>query len=250
MRQRDPDQVSASGYARRLERVRHAAVDPVLDSLTPREREGAAAAWCYRAGAEHAASLAFRRIAEELAEDGCPDELVAMARRAEADERYHAELCAFVAERYLGQPAAPEPPRDYALEFASCDATVGRVLRVTLVAAVGESLSTAYLLACLRAAQGTLARAALRELSQDEVSHARIGWARLATLPRVMRARVADELPTLIASAVASWEHEVIGLPCPPGHGALDLAATRRVIQQALDEVVIPGLRSLETLRE
>jgi hypothetical protein len=250
MRDDDPDQVSGSSYARRFERVRDAAVDPVLDSLTPRQREGAAAAWCYRAGAEHAASLAFRRIAEELAEDGCPGELVALACRAEADERYHAELCAFVAERYLGHPALAEPPRDYALEFASCDRAIGRVLRVTLVAAVGESLSTAYLVACLRAAEGTLARAALRELGQDEVSHARIGWARLATLPRVLRARVADELPTLIASAVASWDHEVLGLPCPPGHGALDLAETRRVIRQALDEVVIPGLRSLEALRE
>jgi hypothetical protein len=245
----DSDQVTGPSYALRFERVQRIAADPALDALDARQRAGAAAAWCYRAGAEHAASLAFRRIADELAEDGCPRELVAMARRAEADERYHAELCAFVAERYLGHAAAPEPPRDYALEFASCDAKVGRVLRVTLVAAVGESLSTAYLLACLRAAEGTLARAALRELCQDEVAHARIGWARLATLPHALRARVADELQALIASAVGSWDHEVTGLPCPPGHGALDLGATRRVLQQALDEVVIPGLRSLDAPR-
>jgi hypothetical protein len=241
--------MSGASYAQRFERVQRAAADPVLDSLDDAARAGAAAAWRYRAGAEGAASLAFRRIADELGADGCPEELVLAARRAETDERYHAELCAFVAERYLGRAVDPEPPRDYALEFASCDAEVERALRVTLVAAVGESLSTAYLLACLRAAEGTLARAALRELSQDEVSHARVGWARLATLRRDLRARIADELPTLIAAAVASWDHEVSLLPCPPGHGALDLPTTRCVIQDALTTVVVPGLRSIDALR-
>ena len=236
-------------YSERLERVKRAAADPVLDTLDATERAGVVAAWQYRAGAELAASLAFRRIAEELREDGCPGQLVLAARRAEADERYHAELCAFVAERYLGRAVDPEPPRDYALEFASCDAEVERALRVTLVAAVGESLSTAYLLACLRAAEGSLARAALRELSQDEVSHARIGWARLATLRRDLRDRIADELPTLIAAAVASWDHEVSALSCPPGHGALDLATTRSVIDDALQSVVIPSLRSVDGFR-
>ncbi len=241
--------MSVSSYAERLERVRSAGEDRTLEALDARQREGAAAAWRYRAGAELAAAVAFARIAEELTVDGCPEALVAAARRAESDERFHAELCRVVAERYLGQSAEPEPPRDYALEFASCDPALERALRVTLVAAVGESLSTAYLLACLRAAQGTLSRAALRELSQDEVSHARIGWARLALLDRERALRVADEVPTLIASAVASWDHETSEPPCPPGHGALDLPTTRAVIQEALAEVVVPGFRSLAAMR-
>jgi hypothetical protein len=241
--------MSVSSYAERLERVKRAATDRAVDALDMRKREGAAAAWRYRAGAELAASGAFVRIADELALDGCPEALVAAARRAAADERFHAELCAVVAERYLGRGAEPDPPRDYALEFASCDPALERALRVTVVSAVGESLSTAYLLACLRVAEGSLARAALRELSQDEVSHARIGWARLAMLGPELSARVSDELPTLIASAVASWDHETSEPPCPPGHGALDLPTTRRVIQDALAEVVIPGLRALAAMR-
>jgi hypothetical protein len=92
-----------------------------------------------------------------------------------------------------------------------------------------------------------LARAALRELIADDVDHARIGWAHLASsmVTTEVRSKIAGWLPRLLEASMLSWLAGADGYAGFPAHGVPSSATTREVVKSTAREVVLVGFEQL-----
>jgi hypothetical protein len=118
---------------------------------------------------------------------------------------------------------------------------------LTAACCVTESESVAVLTTLLPAARDPALHAALRELAEDEVAHARLGWANLAVaaargrtaflgphLPAMLRGTIDDDLFQPVEAARED--------PALLALGVLPHASKRALFVQTLEEVVFPGL--------
>ena len=207
----------------------------------------AAEAWAFRWRVELDAEIRFERLADRLERAGAGAVLVELARRASRDERRHARLCAAMAAAH-GQPVPGEPPPP-PLEVAPAALDEDQALLYELVAAccVAESISVAVLTSLLAKAREPGLRAVLHELAEDEVVHARLGWAHLAVahrrgatpflgplLPAMLRGSVDDDLFQPVDPARED--------PALLEAGVLPHAAKRDLLVRTLDVVIFPGL--------
>jgi hypothetical protein len=86
---------------------------------------------------------------------------------------------------------------------------------------------------------------ALRELLADDVQHARIGWAHLASssVTKESKMHVAAALPTLLGLSQEVWTSvPERAEPWFADHGCLGRATARRSFAHAIREVVLPGM--------
>lgn len=207
----------------------------------------AASAWRFRWSVECDASVRFERLAARLDALDAPTHLAGLARRSAADERRHATHCARLAAE-LGGPVperAPPPPPDVApVGLAEEDAVTYELVAACCVA---ESVSVAVLTALLPAARDPALHAVLRELAEDEVGHARLGWAHLAIA--AARGRTAFLGPLLPAMLAGSVDEDLFRSVEPEREdeallalGVLPHAVKRELFVRALEEVVFPGL--------
>ncbi|MBI5071100.1 MAG: ferritin-like domain-containing protein [Deltaproteobacteria bacterium] len=212
-----------------------------------RVRALAGDAWLFRWQVEVEAEERFTRLSAALERLGAPAALVAMARRSAGDERRHAVHCARLAAAHgRPVPATPPPP---APPVAPSGLAEREAVTYELAAAccVTESVSVAVLTALLPEARDPGLRAVLQELAEDEVVHARLGWAHLASEHR--RGATAFLGPWLPAMLAGSQDGDLFGPP-PPGRddaalllaGVLPHARQRELFAEALREVVFPGL--------
>jgi hypothetical protein len=210
-------------------------------------RAVAAAAWGFRWRVELEAEVRFARLAGRMEQLGAAAALVEVARRASADEARHAAHCARLAA-WLGQPVPATPPSPPP-EVAPSGLDEADALTYELVAAccVTESESVAVLTALLPAAKDAALRAALRELAEDEVVHARLGWAWLAVA--AARRRTAFLGPHLPAMLQGTADDDLFGTvervredQALLALGVLPHAAKRALFVRSLEEVIFPGL--------
>ncbi len=222
-----------------------------VTSIPAEQRVVVARMWAYRALAEKSACARFSRLAGRLAQVGAPDPVVTLARLAVDEERRHQQLCGQLALDYgydgdrealfgeqvrvseIGSPARPLPQRVLHECVAFCCVT--------------ESINVALLQRSLGLARDPGTRVAVREILQDEVSHARIGWGYLASvaapavgvwlsplLPRLLEATV----PATLRSPATTEVHS----PELVAHGVLPRTELRDILEQSLAGVVFPGL--------
>lgn len=221
--------------------------DPTIAALADADRAFAARSWLGRAGAELDSTRGFSWIADACAQLGAGDDIVALARRAAADEARHAELCRRVASAYAGTdlPApALSPPSTVPLRTPD-DLELAVALYIVESCCLSETIGAVTLEATLAAATSPLAAAALRQLLADEVTHARLGWAYLGAphLGGRHRAAIATWLPELVASMTAYW-HALGAGPTPPaalGHGCLPLERLDDFLRVAFEDLALPG---------
>ena len=120
-------------------------------------------------------------------------------------------------------------------------------LHVTGLCCVNETLATAYLAHCLAIATAPIAVAANRAHLREEIDHARLGWAHLASpaLTPALREQLAECVPRLLAANVPLWEQPDAFLPPGgvPDHGLPSHQAACRVAQDAVAELVLPGFQ-------
>jgi hypothetical protein len=100
----------------------------------------------------------------------------------------------------------------------------------------------------MKQSKGKLASAVLRELLADDVQHARIGWAHLAS-PSVdtgAKRHVSSALPTLLRLSYEVWanvsdhrEHWFTDHGCP------GRAVARASFELAVPEVILPGMAAV-----
>ncbi len=213
-----------------------------------RARALAASAWAFRWRVEREAEVRFERLAARLEAAAAAPAITELARRAASDERRHAAHCSRLAAE-LGQPV-PEgvlpPPSDVAPSMLDEE----DALTYELVAAccVAETVSVAVLARLLATAGDPALRAVLRELAEDEVTHARLGWAHLAAA--AARSRTAFLGPLLPAMLRDSVDDDLF-LPVEQDRedgallalGVLPHAAKRELFVSALEEVVFTGLQ-------
>ncbi len=199
--------------------------------------------WAARAESELTAGVVFANIGLSLLEHGAAAEVAFLTTRAVSDEVRHAEICRHVAARYLdAEVAFPRPRRVEKPPASGNDGRLVATLHLVLNSCLNESVAVVFLRSCLDQAENGLVRLALRELMGEEVDHARVGWAHLAS-PAVTdreRAAVGRAVPGLIAELEKVWlannTDEV-----PRGHGTLTANETEKVVAEALADLILPG---------
>ncbi|HEX5100776.1 MAG TPA: hypothetical protein VFV94_14800 [Polyangiaceae bacterium] len=220
--------------------------DPEIEQLSASRRAALAELWLARAASERRVADAFAVVTSDLASLEAPPELIALARRAVDDEHRHAELARLVASRYAGHELEPPPLLPLVVpEHAGASPRLAWTLHVVGHAAMNETFASAYLEASLALTRAPLARAAVQALLSDEIDHARIGWAHLASLRDTERREITPWLPSLLASNLAMWR----AMPRPTlagddssRHGVLSAAGVERALDTAVRDLVLPGL--------
>jgi hypothetical protein len=161
------------------------------------------------------------------------------------NESYHATLCEKLATRYLGVPiprAEAGPVRLPSLP--TVDSPMRTALYAAGLCAVNESVAVVWLEHCLSCSTAPLARAVNQVHLSDEIVHARIGWAHLASssVSREMRRGLSRWLVPLLKTNVTQWLKSAtlqgIGVP---EHGIPDPGEQRSRVVGAVRNVVIPG---------
>jgi len=223
--------------------------DSSVDALDSTVRARVARQWTSRATAELRVASIFAELSRELFVHGADPAVVRICARAVSDEVRHADVCRALAERYGGKPVPFPPPGPVPMPVHTrAPAPLRPTLHCVAMGCINETVATAWLEASLRDATSPLARAAIRELMADDVHHARLGWAHLASrhVTDPTRAAIGAWLPRLFDAVVGPWLRDAKSYGRGvPAHGVPSAATTRDVVRSALRDVVLPGLASL-----
>jgi hypothetical protein len=223
--------------------------DPGVDALDAKTREYLSWQWEMRATAELRMASIFAVVARELFETGAHPAVLSVAARAVGDEVRHAEVCRLLAERYGGRQVAwPTPGRTPMPLHRTAPRRLRPTLHVTAMGCINETIANAWLERSFHDATSPLARAAVRELMADDVYHARLGWAHLAS-PQVtakVRAEIAGWLPRVLDAAALPWLRDAKRFgEGVPEHGVPSGATTREVVRSTVHAVILPGFEAL-----
>jgi hypothetical protein len=215
--------------------------DPSIDALPTDVRERISEAWRVRAAAELSAGSVFAVIAHGLLSTDVSPEVTWIASRAVSDEIRHSELCLLLATRYAGREIPR--PRARAVEAASG----GPLLHAVANSAINEAIASVFLTASHEAASAPLAKAVLRELLTDEIDHARVGWALLGDPTERgadLRRDVETHLVSLVTVVRNAWlaSASSVANDLPRAHGCLPGPEIAALVDEALREVVLPGM--------
>jgi hypothetical protein len=224
-------------------------VDDSVQVLAPREREAVGAIWLGRAQGELSTAGVFEHVAQAARELGATGEVLSLTERAVQDEVRHARLCHGLAELYAGRTLSQSSaPAIRAVQFGDAPPDVNRHLMLIYQSCINEGIAAAYLQENLRLVRASAAHAVIHRLLCDDLVHARIGWAHLASsvVTDPVRRHIAAALPTLLRLARAAWtSHETdLDLDCPE-HGCLGRFRRPAIVDAAIQELVVPGFASV-----
>lgn len=201
-----------------------------------------AAVFADRVVGEREARARFARLASELEATGAEQPVIELARRATDDEHRHALTFAAWAEE-LGQATDPLAP--------FCAAPVGRadlpraervLLEVVSLCCLAETVAAAVLGAALDTTRVPMVKDRLHAILKDEVRHAKLGWAHLASLrDRTRRDVVAAALPSLLEAGVPEQRLRTNVWPLAPELGLLPRQTLLDLLAAVLADVVFPG---------
>jgi hypothetical protein len=221
--------------------------DETIARLAPELRARLAAMWETRASSELLVASAFATLVTQLFAVGADPIVLELATRATRDELRHAELCRVLAVAYRGaEVPAPRARRVELARYPDLDAGQVTALHVVNQCCISETVATAFVEVCLRACEGPLVRAIHRRHLSDEIVHARVGWAHLASgviRPRDREA-IAAHLEVLLAAQLGGWERRIGELPelGIAGHGYPPRAGLIETVRDAIATLVLPGL--------
>ncbi len=223
--------------------------DASIEQLAEEQRLQLAALWQMRADSERSVGSVFTQLVADLTETGAHPEVIALARRAMADEQRHARVCAELAAAYRGDDVREASPLSVRLPDYGEPQRMRAALHAVNLCCIGETIATAFVEACHA---DCASWAELRELHgrhlADEIHHARVGWAHLASLSLDERRHIATHLPELMRAQVRTWEERIALLPEHgiAGHGYPPRAALIAVVYAAIRDVVLPGFDYVE----
>jgi hypothetical protein len=218
--------------------------DPVIDALDVTLRTVIGGEWRRRADVELSAAGLSALLLRGLLVDHAAPEVLELAANAVREEAHHAHICQRVAERYLGRELPR--PRARPVEdgvFGDAPASINRLLSLVLHSCVNETLATVCLREGLKCAESPTVKAATRQLLQDDLNHARIGWAHLASsfVDADAKVHVARALPTLLRLGKDGWLDEPRAPIDSPAHGVLGNGRFPALFESAVSELILPG---------
>ncbi len=224
--------------------------DESVDRLDPKVRHLLARHWRDRATAELGVASVFAVIARELLETGADPAVLRIAARAVSDEVRHADICRLLSERYAGESVPWPAPAPAPLPVhAPAHELLRPTLHVVAMGCINETIASAWLERCQQDTTAPLPRAAIRELLADDVHHARLGWAHLASsfVPADVRPKIAAWLPRLLEAAAWPWIGDENGPPevGVPEHGYPSGQTTRDVVAATVRDVILVGFAQL-----
>jgi hypothetical protein len=218
--------------------------DPLIDALEPELRQTISGEWLRRSEVELTAAGLSALLVRGLLLDHAGPEVLQLAANSVAEETNHARICLRVAERYAGR-ALPWPRARRVDEgvFGDAPAAINRLLSLVLHCCINESLATVCLREGLKRAESPTVKEATRALLKDDLNHARIGWAHLASAAVGLgeKAHVAKALPTLLRLGRDGWLREPRALLDSPAHGVLGNPRFPELFQSAVSELILPG---------
>jgi hypothetical protein len=220
--------------------------DPSVGELSSAQRAAIAGHWKHRARSELQVGRAFAAMVPLLRERRASAAVLDRLESGAEEEVRHSEICSRLAETYLGE--AVERPRIDSVplpRFEVGDDDLEIALLVAGMCCVNETIATAWISACLSAATTPLGQMANRIHLTDEIEHARVGWAHLASdaVSAATRSALGPCLPRLLEANAPGWERDDPSLPPEgvPSHGHLPVAVSRRVFIDAVADLVLPG---------
>jgi hypothetical protein len=220
------------------------AEDAAIVALDRGTRELVGGEWARRADVELTSASLTARLVQGLLLDGASKEVLELASNAVAEEVRHARICHAVAERYLDR-SLPEPRARHLVEatFGDAPPEINRLLLFVLHSCINETLATVCLREGLKRAISPTVKAATQELLRDDLNHARMGWAHLASdaVSANAKAHVAQALPTLVRLGREGWLEEPRAAIDLPEHGVLGNASFPLLVEQAMAELIVPG---------
>jgi hypothetical protein len=214
-------------------------------TLDARARRTVAEIWAARSASEAQAGGVLARVAADLRALGAPESLAVVADRSVTEEASHAAVCQEVAAAY--DPAVTIEARLPVQDFhPGEDPRVTRWRHVVGFCCISETFASSFLNDCRTRADAPIARQALRALLADEIDHARLGWAFLASRAAPPREEIAAGLVPLLAAYRDHLRERAARLPaldlsahgCPHPDGLLPL------FRLTLDQLVLPGFAS------
>ncbi len=224
--------------------------DPTVDTLEDEVRRAIGRHWMHRAAAEFAVSETFVALKPRLRDVGAIDPVMALVDKAIDDEARHSDFCVRLAARYFGSDPGERERRAATLpDFGTGHEPSEVALLILGTCAVNESIASSWLRACFQRASASTARFANKAHLADEIDHARLGWAHLASTA------ISDDVRTVLKRMahrvvdvnVEEWRRADAHLPESgvPSHGHLSQREHIEAIEAALRDVVWPGLAHL-----
>ncbi len=225
----------------------HLPDDATIELLPGAARQAIAGHWLTRASAELGVAVAFEALRPRLADVGAAAAVLALADKAIEDERRHGELCARLAALYVGGAITIPEARAAALpDFGTGDEPTEVALLALGMCCINESIASEWIRSCWQTATSPAAVAANKAHLQDEIDHARLGWAHLASdaVGPALKTTLRTWAPRLLRVNVAEWKKRDAHLPEEgiPAHGHLAAAEQDDVIDAAVRDVILPGL--------
>jgi hypothetical protein len=211
-------------------------------------REAVAATWAFRAKGEREAEDRFRRLARTLAELHAHETVQRLALSASADEERHAALCVDLVRAYGGSMEMP-PVESLPVDREGMSLEDATLTEVVSLCCIAETLSVAALGAILEVTVATDIHDVVHAILKDETSHAKLGWAHLASERKAGRG---DFLSARLAPMMAASIPDDLFLPGTDSDNQEALAfgqlsRTRRVVifRETFDRVIFPGFDAL-----
>lgn len=225
--------------------------DALIEQLDPGTRRTLGRIWADRAQSELNAGSGFAIVVTELYELGADNAVIRLATRAAHDEARHSELCRLLAEAYLGEPVpSPRPKRVGMPQHAGVDDSLRRHLHVVGLCCINETLAVGFVEACLETTEAPLVRAVQHEHLTDEIDHARVGWAHLASEAVDARTRggIGELLPRLLRANLSLWRSRIAELPEEgvAAHGYPPRERLLRAVDETVQGVILPGFRHVD----
>jgi hypothetical protein len=220
--------------------------DASIDRLSDDIRAAMSKHWQRRARSELRIGRAFAAMVPVLRAVNADDVVVDLLTRSASDEQRHAAICHALAQAYAGATLAGPDADSVALpHFGASDERLEAALLIAGTCCVNETIATAYIACCLEASTAPLARAANRWHLREEIDHARLGWAHLASsaITSDHREALGDCIVRLLDANVPLWERPDAFLPAAgvPDHGQPSQAAIDDTVTRAVWELVLPG---------
>jgi len=220
--------------------------DRAAEALPDDARRQLSQHWLRRCRSEARIAAAFTKMQPLLRRVGAEQVVLELLELAADDELRHSGICLHLAMHYAGRhlepPATGETPLPH---FGCADERLEAALLIAGTCCINETLATAWLQLSVASAATPLSRAAHRAHLRDEIDHARLGWAHLASsaLDDDLRDAVGDCVPRLLAANLPLWLAPDPLLPQGGvlGHGVAPAAAIERAMQRAVDQLLLPG---------
>lgn len=220
--------------------------DPVIAASSDADRLVLAEIWQKRAGFELQVAAGFSSIATSMFEVGAAPPVVKIVGRAVRDEIRHAEISAELAARYRqSETVWPGAVPVHVPQFAPATGALRLALYFVAMCCINETVACSVLEASIARGKSPLVRAAQQAILEDEIDHARAGWAHLAStwVTSEIKAELSEWLYRMLKAKMRELVEDESPLPgeALPDHGMLSRADTRRVVRGALMDVIFPG---------